>query len=315
MSIICVRCCDPSSSICCRRPSRSRGGWAQPARPVLQAPSPSRFLLVRLARCFSLFPAVAPVRCRPVLHPLSTHRCTPLTLDSTRSPSPLTGSPLIHTAPLSLSLSLRPHAEPIQPPQRRRRHDQRARCNHCSRRVPSCCSNITAATSWTRTGRTHGCPRRPRRSVQLESRLGLLCSVRSGRRAREGVESLRQRAHGHRGRSRVRNNKQPQASRSVSPVHRPRLSRPADRPPHLVLSSRCLFGVCRSVGTTYYPADISLAQKAVQDTLDAFVAVQQSLLALDREDEAQRIRESWSLRLEQLKAELDAAIKAGGADH
>lgn len=71
----------------------------------------------------------------------------------------------------------------------------------------------------------------------------------------------------------------------------------------------------RSVGTTYYPADISLAQKAVQDTLDAFVAVQQSLLALDREDEAQRIRESWSLRLEQLKAELDAAIEAGGADH
>lgn len=72
-----------------------------------------------------------------------------------------------------------------------------------------------------------------------------------------------------------------------------------------------------SVGSTYYPADIALAQASTQDVLDAYSAVQRALLDAQpsREHEAQKIRESWSLRLEQLKAELEAAIAAGGADH
>ena len=72
-----------------------------------------------------------------------------------------------------------------------------------------------------------------------------------------------------------------------------------------------------SVGSTYYPADIALAQTSTQDVLDAYSALQRALLDAQpsRAHEAQKIRESWSLRLEQLKAELDAAVAAGGADH
>ena len=70
-----------------------------------------------------------------------------------------------------------------------------------------------------------------------------------------------------------------------------------------------------SVGSTYYPADVALAQKSVQETLNTFANVQQTLIGLSRDAEAQKLRESWSLRLEQLKAELEAAIAAGGADH
>jgi len=70
-----------------------------------------------------------------------------------------------------------------------------------------------------------------------------------------------------------------------------------------------------SVGSTYYPGDVALAQQSVRDTIGKFNALQDALTSRGREDEARRIRESWGLRLEQLKAELDAAVAAGGADH
>jgi hypothetical protein len=70
-----------------------------------------------------------------------------------------------------------------------------------------------------------------------------------------------------------------------------------------------------SVGSTYYPGDVDSAQQSVRDTIGKFNALQDALTSRGREDEARRIRESWGLRLEQLKAELDAAVAAGGADH
>jgi len=70
-----------------------------------------------------------------------------------------------------------------------------------------------------------------------------------------------------------------------------------------------------SLNTTYYPADVETAQQSVKETLEHFDALQRELTARGQDEEARKLRESWGIRLEQLKAELDQAVQAGGADH
>ena len=67
-----------------------------------------------------------------------------------------------------------------------------------------------------------------------------------------------------------------------------------------------------SVGTTYYPSDIQSAIDSVNDTLLFFERCQTELGSTSAE--ATKMRESWSLRLEQLKQELSQAISAGGGE-
>lgn len=68
-----------------------------------------------------------------------------------------------------------------------------------------------------------------------------------------------------------------------------------------------------SVGSVYYPSDIQQAIDSVNDTLQQFDAIQTQLGSTSVQ--ATKMRESWGLRLEQLKQELQQGIDAGGADH
>lgn len=67
-----------------------------------------------------------------------------------------------------------------------------------------------------------------------------------------------------------------------------------------------------SLGTTYYPSDIQAAIDSVNKTLLLFESIQTHLGASS--PEATKLRESWSLRLEQLKQELQQAIEQGGGE-
>lgn len=67
-----------------------------------------------------------------------------------------------------------------------------------------------------------------------------------------------------------------------------------------------------SLGTTYYPSDIQIAIESVDGTLKQFEAIQKELGPSS--PQAIKLRESWSLRLEQLKQELQQAIEKGGGE-
>jgi hypothetical protein len=67
-----------------------------------------------------------------------------------------------------------------------------------------------------------------------------------------------------------------------------------------------------SVGTTYYPADIQQAIDSVNNTLLLFDSIQSELGASSAQ--ATKLRESWGMRLEQLKQELQQAIEQGGGE-
>jgi len=59
-----------------------------------------------------------------------------------------------------------------------------------------------------------------------------------------------------------------------------------------------------SIGTTYYSDDAKVAIDSVSDVFRQWEHVQ-ALAAKDSKETLQRIKESWSLKLEQLKGELD----------
>ena len=67
-----------------------------------------------------------------------------------------------------------------------------------------------------------------------------------------------------------------------------------------------------SLGTTYYPSDIQAAIDSVNSTLLQFESIQTTLGPSS--PQATKLRESWSLRLEQLKQELQQAIEKGGGE-
>jgi len=67
-----------------------------------------------------------------------------------------------------------------------------------------------------------------------------------------------------------------------------------------------------SVGSTYYASDMEAAQESVKNTQQLYQNILKELESSGQSDTARGIRESWSLKMEQLQAELDQALHAGG---
>eukprot|EP00041_Stephanoeca_diplocostata_P030790 m.940413 g.940413 ORF g.940413 m.940413 type:complete len:172 (+) comp23828_c0_seq3:125-640(+) len=68
-----------------------------------------------------------------------------------------------------------------------------------------------------------------------------------------------------------------------------------------------------SVGTTYFSDDLNICIECVDDVLNTYEEIMQHHTANDDTDSAKRLRESWALKLEQLKGELAQLLESN--DH
>jgi hypothetical protein len=73
----------------------------------------------------------------------------------------------------------------------------------------------------------------------------------------------------------------------------------------------CIEDVTESEGTKYFDEDAKAAQESVQEALDAF---EQLVADIEDPNEKNRVLRGNGLKVEQLKGELDLALK-GGHDH
>lgn len=73
----------------------------------------------------------------------------------------------------------------------------------------------------------------------------------------------------------------------------------------------CIEDVTESEGTKYFDDDAEAAQEAVQAAVDAF---EQLIQDIEDPNEKNRVLRGNGLKVEQLKGELDLALK-GGHDH
>lgn len=73
----------------------------------------------------------------------------------------------------------------------------------------------------------------------------------------------------------------------------------------------CIEDVQDSVGTTYYEEDAEAAQEAVDEAVTAFETLVEGI---EDVDEKNRVLRGNGLKVEQLKGELEMALK-GGHDH
>ena len=73
----------------------------------------------------------------------------------------------------------------------------------------------------------------------------------------------------------------------------------------------CIEDATESVGTTYFEEDSEAAREAVQEAVDTF---QKLIDEIEDLDEKNRVLRANGLKVEQLKGELDLALK-GGHDH
>lgn len=70
----------------------------------------------------------------------------------------------------------------------------------------------------------------------------------------------------------------------------------------------CIEDVNESAGTKYFDEDAKTAQEAVQTAVDAFA---QLIADIDDPNEKNRVLRGNGLKVEQLKGELDLALKGG----